>query len=119
MTMSREKLVVIGQGYVGLPLAMRAVEAGYDVVGFDVDDDRVDALAAGRVLRRGHHRRPARAPRSPPAATAPPGDRTTAAGFDVAIISVPTPLREALPDLTYIEEAARLAGAHLDARVRR
>ena len=32
-----EKLVVIGQGYVGLPLAMRAVEAGFDVVGLDVD----------------------------------------------------------------------------------
>ena len=36
--MSREapgKLVVVGQGYVGLPLALRAVEVGYDVIGFD------------------------------------------------------------------------------------
>ena len=29
--------MVVGQGYAGLPVAMRAVEAGFDVVGFDVD----------------------------------------------------------------------------------
>ena len=37
---STEKVVVMGQGYVGLPLAMRAVEVGYDVVGFEVDPRR-------------------------------------------------------------------------------
>jgi UDP-N-acetyl-D-mannosaminuronate dehydrogenase len=42
------ELVVVGQGYVGLPLAMRAVEAGFDVVGIDVDDARVAALTGGR-----------------------------------------------------------------------
>ena len=31
-----QKVVVIGQGYVGLPLAVRAVERGYDVVGLDL-----------------------------------------------------------------------------------
>ena len=41
------RVVVVGQGYVGLPLAMRAVEVGFDVVGFDVDRVRVDRLAAG------------------------------------------------------------------------
>ncbi len=45
--MSAEIAVVVGQGYVGLPLAMRAVEAGYDVVGYDVDEHRAKALAAG------------------------------------------------------------------------
>ena len=41
------KLVaVIGQGYVGLPLAMGAVDAGFDVVGVDVDERRVTRLAA-------------------------------------------------------------------------
>ena len=43
----RGKLVVIGQGYVGLPLSMRAVEVGWDVVGLDLDARRVDRLAAG------------------------------------------------------------------------
>ncbi|MEZ5138127.1 MAG: hypothetical protein R2711_05010 [Acidimicrobiales bacterium] len=31
------KVAVIGQGYVGLPLAVRAAEQGYDVVGYDLD----------------------------------------------------------------------------------
>ena len=34
------KVVIVGQGYVGLPLAMRAVEVGYQVVGFDKDSSR-------------------------------------------------------------------------------
>ena len=37
----------MGQGYVGLPVAVRAVEAGFDVVGFDVDRERVDSAARG------------------------------------------------------------------------
>lgn len=41
------KVVVVGQGYVGLPLAMRAVEVGHEVVGFEIDDGRVKRLAAG------------------------------------------------------------------------
>ena len=43
----RAALVVVGQGYVGLPLAMRAVEAGFDVVGFDVDERRVKRCSSG------------------------------------------------------------------------
>ena len=39
-------LLVVGQGYVGLPLALAAVAAGYSVIGFDTDDERVKRLAA-------------------------------------------------------------------------
>src|SRR2546429_115707 len=42
-----EKVVVAGLGYVGLPVAMRAVEVGYDVVGYDPDEARVKRLADG------------------------------------------------------------------------
>ena len=42
-----DRLVVVGQGYAGLPVAMRAVEVGFDVVGFDVDSERIKQLAAG------------------------------------------------------------------------
>ena len=42
------KVVVVGQGYVGLPVAMRAVEVGFPVVGYDIDRRRVEALRAGR-----------------------------------------------------------------------
>ncbi|HEY5984976.1 MAG TPA: hypothetical protein VIV12_01145, partial [Streptosporangiaceae bacterium] len=40
-------VVVAGLGYVGLPLAMRAVAAGHRVIGYDTDTGRVKRLAAG------------------------------------------------------------------------
>jgi UDP-N-acetyl-D-glucosamine dehydrogenase len=99
------RLVVIGQGYVGLPLAVRAVEAGYAVVGFDTDKSRVDRLSRGEtfiddvtdaelsaMLASGRY-----LPTSDPAALD---------GFDIAVVSVPTPLRDGVPDLTYVESAA-------------
>ena len=46
-TQQMDRLVVVGQGYAGLPVAMRAVEVGFDVVGFDVDEVRIKRLAAG------------------------------------------------------------------------
>jgi hypothetical protein len=39
---------VIGQGYVGLPLALLFAEEGFSVTGFDVDPDKVAALCSGR-----------------------------------------------------------------------
>jgi len=106
------KIVVVGQGYVGLPVAMRAAQVGYrDVVGFDVSDERVGSLQRGvsfvgdvsddelREAIRGGYR-----------ATSDPSDL---AGFDVAVISVPTPLSDGAPDLTYIEAAGRELAARL------
>ena len=107
-----DRVVVLGQGYVGLPVAVRAAEAGFDVVGYDPDESRVnrlierssyvedisdDRLAA--VLDSGRYR-PSAAP-------------SDLAGFDVAVISVPTPLTEGAPDLTFIESAAGTVGDHL------
>ncbi|MFF2385777.1 hypothetical protein [Streptomyces sp. NPDC058108] len=43
------RIVVAGQGYVGLPLAVRAAEVGHRVVGYDVDPHRVQQLAAGQT----------------------------------------------------------------------
>jgi UDP-N-acetyl-D-glucosamine dehydrogenase len=107
-----ERAIIVGQGYVGLPLAMRAVERGHDVVGFDVDKAKVDLLASGSsyvedipdarlaaALASGRYK--------------PSSDPADLAGFDVAVISVPTPLREGIPDLTYIEDSAAILGSHL------
>lgn len=44
-------VVVAGQGYVGLPLAVRAAEVGHQVVGFDVDQQGVRRLVPGRAVR--------------------------------------------------------------------
>src|SRR3712207_778463 len=38
---------IIGQGYVGLSLACAAAEAGFSVVGLDVDEERIEGLAEG------------------------------------------------------------------------
>ncbi|MCW2782058.1 MAG: nucleotide sugar dehydrogenase [Marmoricola sp.] len=106
------RLVVVGQGYVGLPIAMRAVEVGYDVVGLDIDTERVDQLRSGRsyvedvsgdivraAVESGRFR--------------PTVSIDDAAGFDYAIITVPTPLRDTLPDLSFIEDASRGLALHL------
>jgi UDP-N-acetyl-D-glucosamine dehydrogenase len=107
-----EKLVVVGQGYVGLPIAMRAVEVGFDVVGLDVDAARVERLRTGySYVEDVPHETLKRA-----LATGlylPTTSGADAAGFDYAIITVPTPLREKLPDLTFIEEATRALAKHL------
>ncbi len=45
---SREARVgIIGLGYVGLPLAVEFAKAGLHVVGYDVDQSKVDSLTAG------------------------------------------------------------------------
>jgi len=106
------KVAVIGQGYVGLPLAVRAAEQGYDVIGYDLDEGRIAQLANGSsfiediaderlqgVLATGRFH--------------PTADPIDLAGFDIAIITVPTPLREGMPDLSYIEASAAQLGAHL------
>ncbi|MER6190297.1 nucleotide sugar dehydrogenase [Streptomyces cyaneofuscatus] len=106
------QIVVAGQGYVGLPLAVRAAELGHRVIGYDVDTHRVQQLAAGQsyvedvdssrlraVLDSGDYR-----------ATA---DACDLSGYDVAVITVPTPLRHGVPDLSYIETCARTLGEHL------
>ncbi|MFK0046430.1 nucleotide sugar dehydrogenase [Streptomyces sp. NPDC090741] len=99
------RVVVVGQGYVGLPLAVRAAEVGHQVIGYDVDARRVKSLAAGesyvedvsserltRVLERGAYQ--------------PSELARDCGGFDVAVVTVPTPLQDGAPDLRYIEESA-------------
>lgn len=99
-----EKLVVVGQGYVGLPLAMRAVDAGFDVVGVDVDDWRVKRLnAAESYVEDVGDETLSAAHRSGRYLAST--DYADAEGFDVCVITVPTPLREGVPDLRHIGSA--------------
>ena len=105
-------VVVAGLGYVGLPLALRAVAAGHEVVGYDTDLVRVKRLEAGEsyvedmtscelaaALKSGRFR---------PSVNADACD-----GFDVAVITVPTPLRDGLPDLSCVEAASRTLARYL------
>jgi len=106
------RVAVLGQGYVGLPLAMKAVAAGHDVVGIDASTERVKRLAAGdsfvedvprvaleAALRAGRY--------------TVTDDALACEGFDVAVVTVPTPLHEGAPDLSYIESAARMLAPHV------
>jgi UDP-N-acetyl-D-glucosamine dehydrogenase len=109
---SSRKLVVVGQGYVGLPLAMRAVEAGYTVVGFDTDEGRTKRLAAGQSFVEDVPSEAVRAGLDSGAYQAS-SDPSMLVDFDIAVITVPTPLREGNPDLSYIESAARTLAQYL------
>ena len=107
-----KKVVIIGQGYVGLPIAMTAVEADYDVVGLDSDQRRIDRLTAGEsfVEDVGPERVSAALATGRYIATT---DYRNAGQFDVAVITVPTPLRETLPDLSFIESSAASLAPHI------
>jgi UDP-N-acetyl-D-glucosamine dehydrogenase len=106
------RLVVVGQGYVGLPVAIRAVEVGFEVVGFDLDPARVKRLADGDsfVEDVGDDRLAAAL------ATGrylPTDDPALTSGFDVAVIDVPTPLTDGNPNLSHIRDAAAMLAPSL------
>jgi UDP-N-acetyl-D-glucosamine dehydrogenase len=104
---------IVGQGYVGLPLAMAAVSAGWRVRGIDVSRRIVDSLNSGkshvedvssedlqRALSEGLYE------------ASDSGESSSET--EICIICVPTPLDEkSLPDLSYLESAVRLVAPHL------
>jgi len=102
---SSAKLVIVGQGYVGLPIAIRAVEVGFSVVGIDVDTVRVAALSAGQSFVEDVFSSDLQAALAS-GRYLPTSDYADAQDFDSAIITVPTPLKESLPDLSFIRAAA-------------
>lgn len=101
--------MVVGLGYVGLPLAREATRAGMSVVGFDISTSAVRTLNSGRshiddvtdedvayMLKAGFR------------ATE---DESSVGPVEVAVICVPTPLREGSgPDLTAVIAAAGSVG---------
>jgi UDP-N-acetyl-D-glucosamine dehydrogenase len=47
-TDKKAKIGVIGMGYVGMPLALTAAAAGFAVIGFDIDAEKVAKINAGK-----------------------------------------------------------------------
>jgi UDP-N-acetyl-D-glucosamine dehydrogenase len=104
---------VLGLGYAGLPMAVALGEAGYPVVGLDVDAARARAVAGGRSPVTD-------VPDSAVRALVQAGrlggsiDMALLAECDVALICVPTPLGPAkAPDLSYVREAGRSLARYL------
>ena len=114
MTSEMKTVAVVGQGYVGLPVAMRAVEQGYRVIGVDLDARRIDSLRAGESYVDDIPNAQLRDALAAGSYT-PTTDYADAAGFDVAVITVPTPLRDSLPDLSFIESSGASLAALLTA----
>ncbi|GHD96095.1 nucleotide sugar dehydrogenase [Streptomyces naganishii] len=106
------RLVVVGLGYVGLPLAVRGVEAGYSVVGVDTDELRVKRLNACDSYIEGVSDACVMAAADSGRFRATTGYEQIDA-FDVCVITVPTPLREGVPDLSFVECAGRSIAPHL------
>ena len=97
---------IIGQGYVGLPLALVFEEAGFRVRGFDVDPAKVEALARGESYIRhiGSERVSEAISRGRFIATT---DFDQLSECDAILICVPTPLGEHRePDLSFIHDTA-------------
>lgn len=101
------KVGIIGLGYVGLPLSMAAVRSGFGVLGFDVDESKVEKLSAGEsyIKHLGNER---------------VGEMTRSGRFeatsdfgrlgepDALVICVPTPLTwQREPDMQFVEGTAR------------
>ena len=105
-------VVILGLGYVGLPLAQQATRAGLSVLGFDVDPSVVGGLSAGRshvddltdadvaAMTAGGFR--------------PTTDESLIGTACTAVICVPTPLSEENgPDLRAVVAAAEAVARHL------
>ncbi|MGH9119351.1 MAG: nucleotide sugar dehydrogenase [Acidimicrobiales bacterium] len=108
------KVVVVGLGYVGLPLALEAVAAGHDVTGYDTSTERVRRLHAAESYVDDVDDVDLKEARETGRFVVT--DRLDECrGFDIAIIAVPTPLRDGAPELEYVIGATKAIGTILAA----
>jgi len=105
---------ICGLGYVGLPLALTFGEKGFPVIGFDIDQRKIDAIEKGQsYIKHISGERIAKATKLEKPFTATL-DFRKASTADALIMCVPTPLnanRE--PDMTYIEKTAEAIGPYV------
>jgi nucleotide sugar dehydrogenase len=103
-------LGVVGLGYVGLPLAVESANQGLSVLGFDINELRVDDINAGNSpIEDISNNELANALKNFQATF----DSTELAKCNNVVISVPTPLTDYQPDLSYVISAAKAVGENL------
>ena len=99
------KIVVVGLGYVGLPLAV-ALARSYSVIGFDIDSERVAELKAGE-----DRTREVEAERLRESTLVYSADTADIKAADVYIVTVPTPVAaNNQPDLGAVRGASKMVG---------
>ena len=107
------KLAIIGQGYVGLPLALSLAHKGISVIGFDIDKNRIKKLNLGLS----HIEDVSNEELSKAIADkkyVASSEESDIADCDVVIIAVPTPLDdERNPDLSFVISASEIVGRSL------
>jgi UDP-N-acetyl-D-glucosamine dehydrogenase len=102
------RVAIIGQGYVGLTIAVGAAGAGHSVIGFDVNPALVDQLNAGKSHIEGITDNDLGSFISS-GTYAASAEASALDGSDVIVIAVPTPLdSQRNPDLSYVHAAAEL-----------
>ncbi len=106
-------IAIVGLGYVGLPLVRAIRDSGYPVIGFDVDQRKIDALNTGAryILHLGDDFFSTLKADQQFTPTSDPKDLAKA---DLVVLCVPTPLGpHHEPDLTYVMESTKTAAASL------
>jgi UDP-N-acetyl-D-glucosamine dehydrogenase len=109
----KARLGIIGMGYVGLPLSRGFLGKGFQVVGFDVDGEKISALNQGRSYIK-HISGDTIADFVRQGSFQPTNDYSRIGECDVLIICVPTPLGTHFePNLDFVISSTREIAAHL------
>lgn len=106
----KEKLAVVGLGYVGLPLAITFAENGYEVIGFDVNKEKIEKYLVGKDptnevgderVKNCHN-------------IEFTSDETRIKDAKFIIVAVPTPvLKNKMPDLRPLKGSSTIVGRNL------
>jgi len=104
---------IIGLGYVGLPLALEFVHKGIKTIGFDIDETKIPVLNSGKsYIKHIASERITEAVNSGLFEATSSFERLPE--VDAVIIAVPTPLnKHREPDLSYVENSAKMAAKYL------
>ncbi len=103
---------VIGLGYVGLPLCLRLVEQKFNVIGFDIDQSKIDSLLKTRSYI--DHIPSAKIKSIITNGFSPTTDFSNISKIDIIVICVPTPLgKHNEPNLNYIFNTIQEIGPYL------
>src|SRR6266540_3923526 len=104
---------VIGLGYVGLPLVVQFVKAGYSAIGFDLDDEKIRLLQKGKTYIK-HIPDEVIRPLKKNDNFKATADFSLLKKTDCIVICVPTPLgKHHEPDLSFVLDTTRMAAKYL------